>query len=449
MRNIVLLFSSALILIFVNSCTNFEDGNVKPSSYQIPKYPDLKFYCLSDIHLYDPNLGTAGFAFSRYLAQDRKLLKESMNIMDSAVSEIETNNYDFLIITGDLTKDGELDCHNIVTNFLARLQTNGKKVYVVPGNHDVLNGLAHSFDGSNETAIPHINADDFRSIYTNYGYSEAIYRDTNSLSYVVEPKPGLWLIGFDACRYRENKPGEESITAGKVYPPVLAWLKDILQKSVVNNKAVILMMHHGMLEHFPGQKKYFPEYVVEDNDYLSELLATYHVRTVFTGHFHAQNIAYKKFGGNNYLYDIETGALVTYPCPYRKVTVNANDQTMTIESSFMHHVKGIDGDFTDYSKKFLLKGITGMVRLTLLGYGVPEKDADIYSPQVALAFCAHYCGDTKKPAVDLDTTGTELMSQFIISFRKELVDGLWSDYPPYENNNIKIDLDTGKWTKLE
>jgi hypothetical protein len=107
-----------------------------------------------------------------------------------------------------------------------------------------------------------------------------------------------------------------SITLGDVFAP---------------SKILFSMMHHGMLEHFTGQSSMFSEYVISDWDNTSTMLADSGLNVVFTGHFHAQDIA-KKTTASSFIFDIETGSTVTSPCPYRVVTLNTVNKTMKVET---------------------------------------------------------------------------------------------------------------------
>jgi 3',5'-cyclic AMP phosphodiesterase CpdA len=218
------------------------------------------------------------------------------------------------MVSGDLTKDGERQCHDKVSKALSKLTQNGIKVFVVPGNHDVNNPLAYKYDGDNTISVPSITQDEFASIYKNFGYGSAIYRDKDTLSYVAEPTDNLWIVALDTCRYKENKPGEEEIFSGKMSQEQEEWLCDMLKKANENKKAVIVLEHHGLVEHWIGQSKLHPEYLIPDYKRVGELMASYNVRLAFTGHYHAQDIVMSKFDNGGFLYDIETGSLITAPC---------------------------------------------------------------------------------------------------------------------------------------
>ena len=100
----------------------------------------VKMAIISDLHVMAPDLlVNEGAAFERYLNQDRKMLRESLEILDTLVADILEQKPQLVLVTGDLTKDGEQMSHQLVAGRLQRLVDAGIQVLVVPGNH--LRGL--------------------------------------------------------------------------------------------------------------------------------------------------------------------------------------------------------------------------------------------------------------------------------------------------------------------
>lgn len=401
-------------------------------------YPNSSFAVISDIHYYDNSLGTTGAAFEEVLSSDRKLLKNSAELLKLAVDEIIKSKVKFVLISGDLTKDGELVCHEQVSKELSRLKQGGIKVCVIPGNHDVNNPWSYKYEGDKSILVPNINAEQFADIYKDFGYGDAIYRDSNSLSYVAEPVDNLWVIALDTCRYKDNKPGHEEIVDGRITQEEEIWLSDMCRKANEKGKAVIVLEHHGVVEHWTGQSKLHPEYLVKDYKQVGELMASYGVRLAFTGHYHAQDITRGDFKNNGYLYDIETGSLSTAPCSIRYCTIN--DNQIDIKSDFIVGKLYPGTDFAEKSQKFVYDTVCKEAYKTLRKYFVPEKDANKIADYVGKSFIAHYSGDEdekKKPAFNEKELG--LWSRFVFSREKYVVDGLWKDLAP-EDNNVKLDL---------
>ena len=45
-------------------------------------YPDVSFAVISDLHVYDHSLGITGAAFEKAMSSDRKLLPESIELLE-------------------------------------------------------------------------------------------------------------------------------------------------------------------------------------------------------------------------------------------------------------------------------------------------------------------------------------------------------------------------------
>jgi 3',5'-cyclic AMP phosphodiesterase CpdA len=405
-------------------------------------YPDTRFIILSDPHYYEPGLGTDGRAFQAYLDKDRKMLKESSEIFAVATNQISRMDADFMIVCGDLTKDGELLSHQAVAAHLKKVTDSGKQVFVIPGNHDVANGESFAYRGNEVLDVPNVSGAEFESIYRTYGFDAAIERDPSSLSYVAEPVPGLWLLALDSCRWKENRKHHESITEGRFSAQTLNWMEDVLIKSKKAHKALIATLHHGIWEHYPGNEKHYAKYLVEDFEEPARMLAAYGVSLIFTGHFHAQDITMAKFQeSDRFLFDIETGSLVTFPCPFRVVTIS-DGHTATVTSRFINSIPS-QADFRQYARDYCLEKSILLVNAALKKYRVSTRDIDRVNRQVAAALMTHLAGDEKKPLTPLTADGMNLWGKLIFSMRKDLLDGWYTDLYPADNQ-VTIDLKTGR-----
>ena len=86
---------------------------------------NLKIAVLSDTHYFSPSMIKDCPDFEKDKNSDRKLLEESSSILDSALQSIKEDKPDVLIISGDLTKDGEKKCHE---EFAAKLENLKKEL---------------------------------------------------------------------------------------------------------------------------------------------------------------------------------------------------------------------------------------------------------------------------------------------------------------------------------
>jgi len=422
------------------------DAALRQQLANAPAYPETSFIVISDPHIFDTSLGTSGKAFEAYIADDRKLVREGPEILESAIASIKNLKDNIVLLPGDLTKDGEKSSHELAAGYLAQLKAAGKKVYVVPGNHDILNGLSVKYVGDGTERVPNITADQFAQIYADYGFKDALQRDPNSLSYVAELQPGLWLLALDANLYKENVENEASVTDGKFSPQTLAWIEKVLGQAAKENKAVVVMMHHNIMEHYPGNLKNYGDWIVDDYEEVAKLFANYNVRMVFTGHFHAQDITVKKYDDNGkYVFDIETGSLVTYPCPIRVVTIG-KDQVATSREERVTSIKSHPTDFPAYAKQYLLDGMTEYITRIVQGYKIDRPEAEKIAREIVLGYMAHTAGDEQLAPgqVMVTETGLSPLAWLVIQYRKDLINGLWKDLPP-PDNNVTLNLKDGSW----
>ena len=397
-----------------------------------PAYPDAVFSVISDAHIYDASLGSSGEAFEKTMHSDRKLLLDSQDLLDYAINEIVAAKVGFVLVCGDLTKDGELVNHMIFAEKLKKLKAAGIPAYVVPGNHDINNPDAVKYNGDTTEPVASITANDFARIYGDFGFNSAITRDDDSLSYVAEPTEGLWLLALDACRYRENVPGKHEIVSGKISQKTADWIASVLREAANRNIAVIAMMHHGTVEHWNGQRKLHPDYLINDFVNFGNFLASWNVRFIFTGHYHAQDITRSEYNGK-VIYDIETGSLVTAPCPIRYVNIK-NDE-MNIRTNTIVEKLYPGTDFAPNAIAFVKKTVMLEAASVLKKFKVSDKDIEIIADAVGDAFNAHYSGDENpslKKTVDKSKLG--LWGRFVLGRQQYVIDGLWADMKPYDNN---------------
>jgi len=404
---------------------------------------------ISDLHYFNPILGNSGECFNEYLKGDRKMLAESDAILNAAFESLKNESSEIILIPGDLTKDGELLSHQTLAEKLAELEKAGKKVYVIPGNHDINNPEAMMYSGDTCFRTESVSPEDFSDIYEEYGYNEAFTKDPSSLSYIAQPSSKLWILAIDDNIYDKNYDLGKEVVGGRILESTMSWIEENLQKAQELGITVIAMMHHGLLEHFEGQKEIFNDYVIEDWQSRAKRLAGAGLKIVFTGHFHAQDISSMHFDNGNFIYDIQTGSLLTYPCPYRNLSI-INNEVATMETV---RIKNIDYDlknveFQDHAREFLRIGIKTISGGMLDKFGMSVDDKNIVMPLITNGLMSHYEGD-EFPTEEIlskidDLKADESPLKQLIG---KLLTSIWQDLNPADNN-LEIDLKNGNAVQL-
>ena len=414
-------------------------------------FSGANFAVISDPHVYDTRLGTYGAAWQKYLLSDRKLLAESESILASAVDRIleAKPKVDFVIVAGDLTKDGEKQCHELFASYMNRLIENGIKVLVVPGNHDINNPHAMAFNAETPSPVPGVSPDEFKAIYNGMGFADAVLKDPASLSYIAEPVDDLWVFCLDSCKYESNYADDYPKTSGAFSDETLSWILENIDYAKHHGKKVMGVAHHGIVEHFTGQSqvpKLGDEYVVDNWKDVSEKLAKAGMGIVFTGHYHAQDITKRTMDDGSFIFDVETGSLVTFPNPVRFVSIT-NDFKEEINSEFVNEIDyNTNGmTFPEYAKDFLVTGLTVQAPYYMTtGFGISQEKAAEMTPDVVKAFTSHYAGDEKPTLEDLGKVQSYMSdSNPTIAMMGGLLGALWTDLPP-SDNFLAVNLNTGE-----
>ena len=286
----------------------------------------IKIAIISDLHVMVPELLVSeGNAFEEYLARDRKMLRESVEILDTLVGCILELKPDLVLVTGDLTKDGERVSHEQVAAQLERLTDAGIQVLVVPGNHDINNPDAKVFDGDNATSTDTITRREFAAIYRHAGYGSNSRRDPDSLSYCCDVTDSLSILAIDACMDRFNTfvsrgdARDHCKTSGHLEPSTQQWLVEQAKQATDAGRRVIAMMHHHLVPHFHMEETLAAPYMVDDAGQLCQRLIEAGVHVIFTGHLHISDVSQVNLQPGT-MVEIATAAAVGYPCQWRVAT---------------------------------------------------------------------------------------------------------------------------------
>lgn len=260
----------------------------------------------SDIHYLAKELTDFGPAFQRMTdGGDGKMPLYVWEITDAFLEEVISRRPQALILSGDLTLDGERISHEALASKLGKVEAEGVPVYVIPGNHDINNPRAASYKG--EEVIPTVQTmpGDFESIYAEFGYDEAVSRDPASLSYVAELDDGTWLLMLDSCQYENG-----ALVGGMIRRETYNWLEEILGTAWFEDRQVIAVAHHNLMDQ---SRIYEEDCTIEHAEELGELLGGWDVKLFLSGHLHVQHY---KTSEEYQMDEIVTASLSTSPCIY-------------------------------------------------------------------------------------------------------------------------------------
>lgn len=373
-----------------------------------PQDMNLRIAVMSDLHYLSPDMIADTEDFEHAFNSDRKLLKESSSVLHEMLERVRADKPDILLVSGDLTKDGEQECHAALAKQLQQLQQDvpGLKIYVINGNHDIRNYNAKNFNTADGKAVPatRTEPEDFKRIY-DFVYSDPTVLATftpaegnkaGGLSYVARPVEGLTVIAMDTCRYSSDNTSngdDEHETSGAISADLEKWVIEQTTAAKARGDLVIGLEHHGLVPHFDVQPTILPMYLVNGYERIAQEYADAGMSVVFTGHMHAVDIAAMTTKAGNTFYDIETGSALTYPCPVRFVdlrrsTVGGETNTYMSVSTKTHigpihytdpatGVAYVIDDLTEYAREFgfttaMLKTVAGDFVKSFFGKYLPN-----------------------------------------------------------------------------
>ena len=130
---------------------------------------------------------------------------------------------------------------------------------------------------------------------------------------------------------------------------------------------------------------------------------------------------------------MQTGSLVTYPCPIRFCGLEGN--TFTVATQTLGDELRPGADFAETARAFVKHTVMLEAKRTLLRYNVSDANADVIADAVGDAFAAHYSGDAD-PAlrIPVDTGKLSLWGRIVYATQRYVLDGLWAPTPIPDNN---------------
>ena len=287
----------------------------------------------SDTHYMSPNLTDYGDAFHEMVDNgDGKVIQYMPQIWEAFSQEVMAAQPDALVLSGDLTLDGEKTNHLELAGRLRELEAGGVPVLVIPGNHDINNHRASAYFGSERTYVENVSPEEFLEIYGEFGYEEAAGHAPDSLSYLYILNDTTWMLMLDTCVYEP-----ENQVYGVISEGTMEWMEQCLRDAYSQGITVIPVAHHNLQE---ISRVYVEECVIENHMEAMKILERYLTPAFFSGHLHVQRIMKHILepGADSDVYgiwEVVSNSLMIPPCQYGSLTLNG-------DGSLSYHTKNVD-----------------------------------------------------------------------------------------------------------
>lgn len=371
-----------------------------------------KILVATDIHYLSPSLNDHGACFEKTILNgDGKALAYIDELTDAFVEQVIREKPAALILSGDLTLNGEKQSHLDLAQKLRSIIDCGIPVLVLPGNHDLNSGYAVRFTGKTYEPVENLKSARFAEVYAEFGYNGASARDPESLSYVYELSDRLWVLMVDV-----NVPGSE----GVLKPETLDWVKARLKEARAAGAQVLAVSHQNLLAH---SQQISAGFVMGDAEKLLALYEEYGVICNLSGHIHMQHTAKSENG----FFEAATGSLAVSANQYAQLTLRPDRliyQTVPVDISGWAERQGSTDEnllnFAAYSADFFWQVNRGKVIGWLQKEEKGEEMADFFA-QVNLDYFQgrpdRY--DREDPIFDVWQESGAFYKDYVESMRRE------------------------------
>ncbi len=345
-----LFFSTIIIIIYITVKPYSQYTSKSSFTDNIASKDELTFYIASDIHYLSNKLTDYGPAFNKFnKSGDGKQIEYINDIVDQFSKEVKVNRPDFLILSGDLTLNGEKQSHLDLSEKLSDIKDSGISVYVIPGNHDINNPWAREFKGENMLKTDSISKEDFIDIYQDFGFNDAISKDKSSLSYLVAPSDNLYILMLDDNLYKNNLSMNYPEVNGYLSKETLKWISHCGKLAKDNGAKMIAVSHHNITNH---SNYIYEGFTIVNNNEVLDSFKKSGINLCFSGHVHFQSIRDVSF--DNYVVkDIASSSLAMYPQKYGVAKFN-KDNSLSYTTSTVN-MNNFDSSFKANSRKSFIE----------------------------------------------------------------------------------------------
>lgn len=330
----------------------------------------VKIITATDLHFISPRIMDKGASIMKVTEKgDGKITHYTPEITDAFFDEVIEQKPDFLVLTGDLTYNGELASHEDLSSKLKKVEESGIKVSVIPGNHDIRIPFAYSFEGDKAYYTDSVTDEEFKELYKDFGYGESEMKDPGSFSYVTKLNDSLWLIMIDVNTAESPDTMSASTTE---------WLNEVIDAAAEKGIKLISSTHQNLLTH---NNRIVDGYKVNNSEEVLSILQRGKTFINLSGHIHVQDVSDNETG----MIEIDTGSMAVADNSYAVIQINKDDD-------FKYYTKMIDVagyakklgsqdpnllDFTNYSRQFFLKTSVNRTIRQLISQDIDIPDEEL------------------------------------------------------------------------
>ena len=326
------------------------EGDVTEPEYQPERIH--KIVLATDLHYLAAELSDGGEKFHEQAQlSEGQMVPYVWEILDAFIEDVLDQDPDLLILSGDLSLNGEKVSHLELAKRLQEIENEGIPILVIPGNHDINNPQAKGFSGAESYSVEWTSPEDFREIYGEFGYDEAFSEEEDTLSYLYELDESTWVMMLDSCQY-------ETVcqVGGMIHDSTYDWMEPYLEQAWEEDIRILPVSHHNLLEQSKVSDLFVDDCTLEHDEKFIEMLEENLVPLYLSGHLHVQHFAQSEGG----ITEVVTSSLSVPPFQYAVIEMfdngDANYYTQAVDVqgwALRHQVADRNlRNFEEYAAKF-------------------------------------------------------------------------------------------------
>ena len=330
-------------------------------------FSESRLMVVSDLHYLDPSLYPDKDLFLQALqGGDGKITQYGEELLAALYQEILSVQPDALIVTGDLTFNGEKKSHTALAEWFGAVEDAGVPVWVIPGNHDINTPSPVSFaNGAYQRTEP-VTPETFAEIYADF-----LKPGEAGFSYAAGISSDLWVVMTDVSWYQD-----QAQTFGVFTDRHAAWLEGTLKRARDQGVRIVTATHHSLLRHTRFAQESF---LMFGHEKMAELARQYGVKLNLSGHLHIQHIAQA-----DGLSDAALGAFCIWPHRFALVTLG-DDGTLTYDAAALHN-RFLPEGFQEMSREWFAGITRNKLAASLTGTGRENALMADYAARFNLAY---------------------------------------------------------------
>lgn len=328
-----------------------------------------KFYHVTDTHYYSKkNFACDPWSLPQYDGQIS--FRESEQIVKKAYEIIaEDEETNTVIVTGDLTDNGDKYSHEEMVALLKDFTEKGGNPFVFTDTHDYPHFDRFNID-ENGKKIPadHLPEEEVVPRYYPFGRDKAFDRfDGDHTTYIAEIMPSLYYI---ALGYKFTVPDTKHSPAFS--DEQMEWVRNHVNKAKEKGGMVICATHWPVVSPSPAYSVLGKGNTFFDGEKRMKEFADMGIRLFFNGHTHIQCMKEIVSDKGNRIYSVQTSALSGFPPKMRKITIDSETGKVDIRTIDMDVPElNLGMSLTEYTRK----GFIGS--LEMIPYNM-EHDIDAF-----------------------------------------------------------------------